>query len=97
MISRTGEHALAPTANAADRPRARRIRRHAIGPVSSAGQLDPGLRYVRIDADEGAALAAGVDYHVPFGGRKASGYGPRKQGRYAQEFFTVVKTAYTLS
>ncbi len=38
---------------------------------------------------------AGVDYHVPFGGRKASSYGPREQGRYAQEFFTVVKTAYT--
>ncbi|MDQ2634160.1 MAG: aldehyde dehydrogenase family protein, partial [Pseudomonadota bacterium] len=39
---------------------------------------------------------AGVDYHVPFGGRKASSYGPREQGRYAAEFFTIVKTAYTL-
>jgi alpha-ketoglutaric semialdehyde dehydrogenase len=39
---------------------------------------------------------AGVDYHVPFGGRKGSSYGPREQGRYAREFFTVVKTAYTL-
>jgi aldehyde dehydrogenase (NAD+) len=38
---------------------------------------------------------AGVDYHVPFGGRKASGWGPREQGRYAKEFFTSVKTAYT--
>ena len=38
---------------------------------------------------------AGVDYHVPFGGRKASSYGPREQGRYAAEFYTVVKTAYT--
>jgi alpha-ketoglutaric semialdehyde dehydrogenase len=38
---------------------------------------------------------AGVDYHVPFGGRKGSSYGPREQGRYAQEFFTTVKTAYT--
>ena len=38
---------------------------------------------------------AGVDYHVPFGGRKGSSYGPREQGRYAQEFFTIVKTAYT--
>jgi len=38
---------------------------------------------------------AGVDYHVPFGGRKASSYGPREQGRYAAEFFTTVKTAYT--
>jgi aldehyde dehydrogenase (NAD+) len=38
---------------------------------------------------------AGVDYHVPFGGRKGSSYGPREQGRYAAEFFTAVKTAYT--
>jgi len=38
---------------------------------------------------------AGVDYHVPFGGRKASSYGPREQGRHAAEFFTTVKTAYT--
>jgi len=37
---------------------------------------------------------AGVDYHVPFGGRKASSYGPREQGRYAAEFYTTVKTAY---
>ncbi len=40
---------------------------------------------------------AGVDYHVPFGGRKGSSYGPREQGRYAQEFFTTVKTAYCLA
>jgi aldehyde dehydrogenase (NAD+) len=40
---------------------------------------------------------AGVDYHVPFGGRKGSSYGPREQGRYAQEFFTTVKTAYTMA
>lgn len=37
---------------------------------------------------------AGVDFHVPFGGTKASSYGPREQGRYAREFFTVVKTGY---
>jgi aldehyde dehydrogenase (NAD+) len=38
---------------------------------------------------------AGVDYHVPFGGRNGSSFGPREQGRYAVEFFTTVKTAYT--
>ncbi len=37
---------------------------------------------------------AGVDYHVPFGGRKGSSYGPREQGGYAREFFTIVKTSY---
>ncbi|KQY44238.1 aldehyde dehydrogenase family protein [Rhizobium sp. Root483D2] len=40
---------------------------------------------------------AGVDFHVPFGGRKASSFGSREQGKYAAEFFTVVKTAYTLA
>ena len=40
---------------------------------------------------------AGVDYHVPFGGRKGSSYGPREQGSYAREFYTIVKTAYVAS
>lgn len=38
---------------------------------------------------------AGVDYHVPFGGRKGSSYGAREQGSYAREFYMTVKTAYT--
>ena len=37
---------------------------------------------------------AGLDYHVPFGGRKKSSYGPREQSTYAREFYTIVKTAY---
>ena len=37
---------------------------------------------------------AGVDYHVPFGGRKGSSHGAREQGRYAAEFYTSVKTTY---
>ena len=37
---------------------------------------------------------AGTDYHVPFGGRGDSSYGPREQGRSAAEFYTTVKTAY---
>jgi acyl-CoA reductase-like NAD-dependent aldehyde dehydrogenase len=40
---------------------------------------------------------AGVDYHVPFGGMKGSSYGSREQGSYAKEFYTTVKTAYTLA
>ncbi|MGF6782455.1 aldehyde dehydrogenase family protein [Paraburkholderia sp. GAS334] len=40
------------------------------------------------------AATAGVDYHVPFGGRKGSSYGAREQGSYAREFYTTVKTAY---
>ncbi len=37
---------------------------------------------------------AGTDYHVPFGGRGESSYGPREQGRWAAEFYTTAKTAY---
>ncbi|MBR9651377.1 aldehyde dehydrogenase family protein [Thalassovita aquimarina] len=40
---------------------------------------------------------AGVDYHVPFGGTKGSSFGSREQGTYAAEFYTTVKTAYTLA
>ena len=54
--------------------------------------------HCRRNAQVGMAMVnlptAGVDYHVPFGGRKGSSYGPREQGRYAQEFFTTVKTSY---
>ncbi|UVW36154.1 aldehyde dehydrogenase family protein [SAR92 clade bacterium H455] len=38
---------------------------------------------------------AGTDYHVPFGGRKSSSYGPREQGSSAREFYTIVKTNYS--
>ena len=55
--------------------------------------------HFRRNAEAGMVMVnlptAGVDYHVPFGGRKGSSYGPREQGRYAQEFYTTVKTAYT--
>ena len=40
---------------------------------------------------------AGIDYHVPFGGRKGSSYGSREQGSYAKEFYTTVKTTYTMA
>ena len=40
---------------------------------------------------------AGTDYHVPFGGRGSSSYGPREQGGYAEEFYTTIKTAYISS
>ena len=38
---------------------------------------------------------AGLDYHVPFGGRNSSSYGPREQGMHAKDFYTIMKTAYT--
>lgn len=41
------------------------------------------------------APTAGVDYHVPFGGTKASSMGPREQGFAAHQFYTRMKTIYT--
>jgi alpha-ketoglutaric semialdehyde dehydrogenase len=37
---------------------------------------------------------AGAEVHVPFGGIKASGFGPHEQGRVALEFYTEVVTVY---
>ncbi|MDD0974772.1 aldehyde dehydrogenase family protein [Pseudomonas fontis] len=67
----------------------------------SAGIATTSLKYAnhfKRNAQAGMVMVnlptAGVDYHVPFGGRKGSSYGPREQGRYAQEFYTTVKTTY---
>ncbi len=69
----------------------------------SSGICTTSLKYAthfKRNAEAGMVMVnlptAGVDYHVPFGGRKASSYGPREQGRYAAEFFTTVKTAYMM-
>ncbi|MGL4243000.1 MAG: aldehyde dehydrogenase family protein [Beijerinckiaceae bacterium] len=70
----------------------------------SSGICTSSLKYAthfRRNAEAGMVMVnlptAGVDYHVPFGGRKGSSYGPREQGAYAREFYTTVKTAYTLA
>ena len=69
----------------------------------SAGLCTTSLKYAhhfKRNSQAGMVMVnlptAGVDYHVPFGGRKGSSYGPREQGRYAIEFYTTVKTSYTL-
>ncbi len=57
--------------------------------------------HFRRNAQSGCVMVnlptAGTDYHVPFGGRGDSSYGPREQGRTASEFYTIVKTAYIAS
>lgn len=68
----------------------------------SAGLCSTSLKHVthfKRHAQAGMVMVnvptAGVDYHVPFGGRKASSHGPREQGRHAAEFYSIWKTAYT--
>ena len=55
-------------------------------------------QHFRRHADAGMVMVnvptAGGDYFAAFGGRKASSYGSREQGRYAVEFYTTVKTTY---
>lgn len=70
----------------------------------SAGICTSSLRYARAfkrHAQAGMVMVnlptAGVDYHVPFGGRKGSSLGPREQGSHAAEFYTTVKTAYSFA
>jgi len=53
--------------------------------LRAAGRLHAGL--VRVNAP-----TTGVDFHAPFGGDKASGLGPREQGRTAREFYTSTTT-----
>ncbi|CAN1550177.1 PutA NAD-dependent aldehyde dehydrogenases [Paracoccaceae bacterium] len=67
----------------------------------SAGICTTSLKHAthfRRNAEAGMIMVnlptAGVDFHVPFGGRKGSSFGAREQGRYAVEFFTSVKTCY---
>jgi len=69
----------------------------------SAGICTSSLKYAshfKAHAEAGMVMVnlptAGVDYHVPFGGSKGSSYGAREQGVYAAEFYTRIKTAYTL-
>jgi alpha-ketoglutaric semialdehyde dehydrogenase len=50
-----------------------------------SARLDNGL--LRVNAS-----TAGVDFHAPFGGEKASSYGPRDQGKAARDFYTRLQT-----
>jgi aldehyde dehydrogenase (NAD+) len=52
-----------------------------------AEELQAGILHVN-------SQTAGADVHVPFGGIKASGFGPHEQGRAALEFFTDAVTVY---
>jgi alpha-ketoglutaric semialdehyde dehydrogenase len=50
-----------------------------------AVRVDTGL--VRVNQP-----TSGVDLHAPFGGEKASGLGPREQGKAARELYTSLRT-----
>ena len=67
----------------------------------SAGICTSSIKYAqhfRRHSEAGMVMVnvptAGGDYFAAFGGRKASSYGSREQGRYAVEFYTTVKTTY---
>lgn len=53
--------------------------------MALANRLEAGL--IRVNA-----ATSGVDYHVPFGGSKQSGIGPKEQGLAARDFYTDTRT-----
>jgi len=50
-------------------------------------KIDVGVLHINSES-------AGADPHVPFGGAKRSGLGPKEQGGAAREFFTHTTTVY---
>lgn len=70
----------------------------------SAGIVTTSLKYAEDFKRRSSAgmvmvnlATAGVDYHVAFGGNRASSYGSREQGTIARQFYTKVKTTYQTS
>lgn len=55
--------------------------------LDAVEDLDVGVLHVNSES-------AGADPHVPFGGAKKSGYGPKEQGGAAREFFSQTTTVY---
>ncbi|WP_214410774.1 aldehyde dehydrogenase family protein, partial [Sphaerisporangium fuscum] len=53
--------------------------------LSVSARLESGL--VKVNTP-----TTGVDFYMPFGGEKDSSYGPREQGKAAQEFYTSTHT-----
>jgi alpha-ketoglutaric semialdehyde dehydrogenase len=53
--------------------------------LEAVTELDTGL--IRVNAP-----TSGVDFWAPFGGEKASSFGPREQGTAAREFYTSTRT-----
>ena len=55
--------------------------------LQAVEHIDVGVLHVNSES-------AGADPHVPFGGAKKSGLGPKEQGGAAREFFTHTTTVY---
>lgn len=55
--------------------------------LQAVEEIDVGVLHINSES-------AGADPHVPFGGAKKSGLGPKEQGSAAREFFTHTTTVY---
>src|SRR5438067_7146841 len=70
-----------------------------VRPLRGALHVKPGARVALLRRGRGGLIhvnsqTAGAEVHVPFGGIKASGFGPHEQGRAAIEFYTETVTIY---
>jgi aldehyde dehydrogenase (NAD+) len=82
---RTLEEALAVANDVAQGLVAGVYTRDLSAALAASDALDAGL--VKVNAP-----TTGVDFHLPFGGEKASSVGGREQGKAAQDFFTSIRT-----
>ncbi|MCX5339522.1 aldehyde dehydrogenase family protein [Streptomyces atratus] len=64
----------------------------AADPAPDPAQQMPLLRHLVVGILHINSETAGADPHVPFGGSRHSGFGPREQGRAARDFFTTTTT-----
>lgn len=55
--------------------------------LAAVSEIDVGVLHINSES-------AGADPHVPFGGAKKSGLGPKEQGQAARDFFTHTTTVY---
>ncbi|RAN69530.1 aldehyde dehydrogenase [Bacillus sp. SRB_336] len=55
--------------------------------LAAIDEIDVGILHINSES-------AGADPHVPFGGAKKSGFGPKEQGEAARDFFTHTTTVY---
>jgi aldehyde dehydrogenase (NAD+) len=62
--------------------------------TNDLGRVTAAMDRIRVGVLHVNSETGGADPHVPFGGAKGSGYGPKEQGRAAREFFTYPQTTY---
>lgn len=62
--------------------------------TTNLGRALEAIEDIRVGVVHINSASAGADLHVPFGGTRRSGLGPKEQGAVARDFFTETATVY---